>query len=142
MSRTSFPTDVTDEQWEVLHDLVPAPKPGSGRAPIDRRETVNGLFRRWGCGFCLRRSPTAASGQRQRDGASHRPSLGTTESICSTTSTMAGRTEFRMAWTLEAPVERLRTEASIKPRNAATGVDPTHASASGMISCESTPTPS
>lgn len=87
------------------------------------------------------RSPAAASGQRQRDGASNCPSLGTTESICSTASTVGGRTDFRMAWTLEAPVERLRTEARIKPRNAAIGVDPAHAAAGRMISCECTPTP-
>jgi putative transposase len=44
MSRASYPTDVTDEQWEVLRDLVPAPKPSPGRDPIDRREIVNGLL--------------------------------------------------------------------------------------------------
>lgn len=44
MSRASYPTDVTDEQWELLRDLVPAPKPSPGRDPIDRREIVNGLL--------------------------------------------------------------------------------------------------
>ncbi len=44
MSSASYPTDVTDEQWELLRDLVPAPKPSPGRDPIDRREIVNGLL--------------------------------------------------------------------------------------------------
>ncbi len=117
------------------------------RLPASRQAVSGGQgrradARRGGGRFRLRRSPAAASGQRQRDGASHRPSLGTTESIRSTASTVGRRTDFRMAWTLEAPVERLRTEARIKPRNAAIGVDPTHAAASRMISCECTPTPS
>ena len=44
MERQSYPTDVTDEQWELLREVVPAPKPGPGHAPIDRREIVNALL--------------------------------------------------------------------------------------------------
>jgi hypothetical protein len=78
----------------------------------------------------------------QRAGASDRSSLGAIESIGSTGATMGGRRDVRMAWAFEASAERARTEARIKPRNAAIGVDPTHAASSGMISCECIRTPS
>jgi putative transposase len=38
------PTDLSDEQWELLRELVPAPKPSPGHEPISRREIVNGLL--------------------------------------------------------------------------------------------------
>src|SRR5262245_11730020 len=42
-----YETDLTDEQWEVLHPLLPAPqwRPGGpGRPAGDRRRVCNGLL--------------------------------------------------------------------------------------------------
>ena len=42
-----YATDLTDEQWEVLHPLLPARqwRPGGpGRPPCDRRRVVNGIL--------------------------------------------------------------------------------------------------
>ena len=42
-----YETDVTDEQWEVLSPLLPAPqwRPGGpGRPPGDRRRVINGIL--------------------------------------------------------------------------------------------------
>ncbi len=40
---SQYPSDVTDEQWEVLQPLLPTPKP-VGRPPLDRRQVVNGIL--------------------------------------------------------------------------------------------------
>jgi transposase len=34
---------LTDEQWEMIHDLFPAPA-ATGRPPADRRMVLNGIF--------------------------------------------------------------------------------------------------
>jgi putative transposase len=46
-----YPSDLTDDQWKVLGDLVPAPKPGGRPARYPRREIVNALLylARTGC---------------------------------------------------------------------------------------------
>ena len=45
---TSYPTDMTDEEWEEIKPLIPAPKSGKGkrgRPPAsDRRSVVNAIF--------------------------------------------------------------------------------------------------
>ena len=41
------PTDVSDEQWDLLHLLLPKPKwrpGGPGRKPLDLRRVLNGIF--------------------------------------------------------------------------------------------------
>jgi putative transposase len=46
MTRTPYPTDLTDEQWELLEPLLPSPKSGTprgGRPATDTREVVNAL---------------------------------------------------------------------------------------------------
>lgn len=44
MSRRAYPTDLSDAQWAILQDVVPAPKAG-GRPPTHaRREIVNAMF--------------------------------------------------------------------------------------------------
>lgn len=47
---SQYPSDVTEEQWEVLQPLLPAPKP-VGRPPLDRRRVVNAILylTRTGC---------------------------------------------------------------------------------------------
>jgi len=42
-----YATDLTDEQWEVLHPLLPARqwRPGGPRRPpCDRRRVMNGIL--------------------------------------------------------------------------------------------------
>src|ERR687883_51365 len=42
-----YETDLTDEQWEVLSPLLPAPQwhpGGPGRPPCDRRRVINGIL--------------------------------------------------------------------------------------------------
>jgi putative transposase len=39
----SYPTDLTDEQWQAIAHLVPKPKPGGRPAKYSRREVVNGI---------------------------------------------------------------------------------------------------
>ena len=44
MGRRAYPSDLTDEQWEVLRPLVPLPSL-EGRTPfVERREIVNGIL--------------------------------------------------------------------------------------------------
>ncbi len=42
--RPSYPTDVTDEQWQRLEPLIPAPKSGGRPPQYPRREIVNAVF--------------------------------------------------------------------------------------------------
>ena len=42
-----YPTDVSDEQWEILQLLLPKPKwhpGGPGRKPLELRCVLNGIF--------------------------------------------------------------------------------------------------
>src|SRR5437867_361631 len=56
---TRYPTDLTDEEWEYIECLVPAPKCGKGKRgrplKLDRRTLVNGIFYvvRSGCAWRL-----------------------------------------------------------------------------------------
>ena len=56
---TSYPSDLTDEEWNQIKSLVPAPKSGKGKRgrPIenDRRSVVNAIFYvvRAGCAWRL-----------------------------------------------------------------------------------------
>jgi putative transposase len=47
MTRTPYPTDLTDDQWERLQPLLPSPKsgtPSGGRPAADTREVVNAIL--------------------------------------------------------------------------------------------------
>jgi putative transposase len=50
MDRTNYPSDVTDEQWQIIRRLLP-PRKKRGRPPVDRREIVNAILyvNRTGC---------------------------------------------------------------------------------------------
>ena len=43
-TRQPYPSDLTDDQWEIIKDLVPEPKPGGRPAKYERREIVNALL--------------------------------------------------------------------------------------------------
>lgn len=54
METTDYPTDLTDEQWQLIKPHLPPTKSGTrkgGRPPADLRQVVNGLmyFARSGC---------------------------------------------------------------------------------------------
>ena len=44
MSRTPYPTDLTDRQWKLIQPYVPKPKPGGRPARYTRREVVNAIL--------------------------------------------------------------------------------------------------
>ena len=44
MSRTPYPTDLSDRQWKRIESLVPRPKPGGRPARYPRREIVNAIL--------------------------------------------------------------------------------------------------
>lgn len=53
-AKRDYPTDVSDEQWELLQDLLPKPQwepGGRGRPPVDRRRVIHGIFylKKTGC---------------------------------------------------------------------------------------------
>src|SRR6266699_2014126 len=56
---TRYPTDLSDEEWEYIQSLVPAPKSGKGKRgrpiQLDRRSLVNAIFYevRSGCAWRL-----------------------------------------------------------------------------------------
>lgn len=49
--RKPYPTDLTDEQWQVLQPLLPPAKHGGRPRAVDLREVLNSLFyqNRSGC---------------------------------------------------------------------------------------------
>jgi transposase len=44
MSRTHYPSDLTDAQWKLIEPHVPRPKPGGRPAKYSRREVVNAIL--------------------------------------------------------------------------------------------------
>lgn len=50
-ARESYPSDLTDAQWEILEPLIPASKPGGRPRQVDMREVMNTILylNRTGC---------------------------------------------------------------------------------------------
>ncbi len=44
MRRTSYATDLSDAEWEVLQPLIPPPLPGGRQRDVDPREVLNAVF--------------------------------------------------------------------------------------------------
>jgi transposase len=42
--RKAYPTDISDEQWELLKPLIPAAKPGGRPRSVEMREVINALL--------------------------------------------------------------------------------------------------
>lgn len=53
MERQRYPSDLTDEQWEVIQPLLPPPSKVGAPRTVDRREILNGIFyvNRTGCSW-------------------------------------------------------------------------------------------
>jgi len=53
MKRETYPTDMTDAQWQAIEPLIPPAKPGGHPRTVDMREVVNGIFyvTRTGCAW-------------------------------------------------------------------------------------------
>jgi len=43
-SKLRYPSDVTDEEWELIEPLIPPGKSGGGKRTVIMREVVNGLM--------------------------------------------------------------------------------------------------
>jgi putative transposase len=43
MARERYPTDLTDDEWQVLEPLIPPAKPGGRPRSVDLREIINAL---------------------------------------------------------------------------------------------------
>ena len=43
-SRKSYPTDLTNDQWEIASHLIPSAKTGGRPRKIEMREVVNALM--------------------------------------------------------------------------------------------------
>ena len=56
MARTLYPTDLTDEPWQLIAPMIPDAAPGGRPRAVDVREVVNGILylNRTGCPWrCL-----------------------------------------------------------------------------------------
>ena len=44
MKRKAYPSDLTDEQWDILFPLLPPAKPEGRPQSVELREVVNGIL--------------------------------------------------------------------------------------------------
>lgn len=53
MTRTAYPSDLTDEQWKLIGPRIPAPKRGGRPRTVDMREIIDGILylNRTGCSW-------------------------------------------------------------------------------------------
>ena len=53
--RQLYPTDLTDEAWDVIKSLLPEAKPGGRPEAYPTREILSGIFSllRHGCSWCM-----------------------------------------------------------------------------------------
>ena len=53
MTRTSYPSDLTDAQWSIIALLIPSAWPGGRHRSVDMREVFNGILylNRTGCSW-------------------------------------------------------------------------------------------
>ena len=57
-SKLRYPSDVTDEEWELIVPLIPPGKSGGGKRTVIMREVVNGLMYVLSTGCQWRAIPT------------------------------------------------------------------------------------
>jgi len=53
MTRKSYPSDLTDKQWNLIAELIPEAEPGGRHRSVDMREVVNAILylNRTGCSW-------------------------------------------------------------------------------------------
>ncbi len=53
MTRTSYPSDLTDAQWAIIAPLIPEPMPGGRPRSLDMRNVINAILyvNRTGCAW-------------------------------------------------------------------------------------------
>jgi len=53
MTRTSYPSDLTDAQYALIEPMIPPAEPGGRDRSVDMREVINGIlyFLRSGCSW-------------------------------------------------------------------------------------------
>jgi len=44
MAQTSYPSDITDEQWQLIEPLIPKPLPGGRPRSVEMRQMVNAIL--------------------------------------------------------------------------------------------------
>jgi putative transposase len=44
MKTQTYPTDMTDRQWDCIKDLIPPPKPGGRPRSLDMRQVINAIL--------------------------------------------------------------------------------------------------
>lgn len=44
MERKSYPSDLTDDEWNILEPLIPPPKSGGRPRTVEMREVLNAIF--------------------------------------------------------------------------------------------------
>ncbi len=51
--RRSYPTDLTNQEWEIIAPLIPPPKPGGRNRKVEIREILDAIFYllRTGCAW-------------------------------------------------------------------------------------------
>jgi putative transposase len=42
--RKPYPSDLTDQEWEIAQQVIPPPKPGGRPREVDMREVLNAIF--------------------------------------------------------------------------------------------------
>jgi len=53
MARTPYPSDLTDEPWQIIGPMIPPAQPGGRHRSVDMREVINGIIYllRTGCSW-------------------------------------------------------------------------------------------
>ena len=92
MTRTPYPSDLNDTEWQLLAPLLPPPKPGGRPIKYPRREIVNAILYILRTGAAWQQVNDALCQQtRQRQGRHPEPSAAIIDSQSVKTTEKRGR---------------------------------------------------